>query len=246
MEKMKLKDLCKDEMPREKMLSKGSEALSNSELLAILLRTGRNGKNVIDISRELLLSGDGSIAGLAQMSIDKLCEIDGIGPSKAVTICAVFEICKRLALENVNPDSVPISSPHRAFQVMHPIMANLDHEECWILFLSKTNRLIGKELISVGGMESTVIDNRPIIRKALEKKASGVILLHNHPSGSALPSHADITQTKMLNKALKTCDISLLDHIIICKNEYYSFADEQVIKNFDEAKNKDKFVSDIQ
>lgn len=243
---MRLKELYQDEMPREKMLSKGAEALSNSELLAILLRTGRNGCNVVDISRELLRSGDGSIGALAQMSIERLCKIDGIGPTKAVTICAALELGRRVALENANPGGSPISSPHRAFQVIHPMVANLDHEECWIIFLSKANRLISTEMISKGGMESTVIDNKAIIRKALEKKASALIIVHNHPSGSSLPSQADIIQTKALNKALKTCDLTLLDHIIIGKGEYYSFADEEVIKNFDDAKNKDKFVSDIQ
>ena len=111
---------------------------------------------------------------------------------------------------------------------MIPHMKHLDHEECWALFLNKANRLIHKEMISQGGIDSTVIDNRIIIRKALDRKATGIILVHNHPSGSALPSVEDIRQTQSLNKALKTCDLSLLDHVVIARDAFYSFADEQL------------------
>lgn len=243
---MRLKELCKDELPREKMLSKGADALSNAELLAILLRTGRNGKNVIDVARELLQSRDESIGAISRMSTESLCRISGIGTSKAIAISAAFEIGKRAAIENASATTEQISSPHRAFQIMYPTMMNLDHEECWVLFLNKVNSLISKEKMTTGGVDSTVIDNRIIIRKALEKKASAIILIHNHPSGSALPSRSDIAQTSSLHKALKTCDLSLIDHIIIGKDEYYSFADEQMTKNFAGVKNKDKFVSDLE
>ena len=112
---------------------------------------------------------------------------------------------------------------------MLPVVRDLDHEECWVLFLNKANRLISKEMVSQGGLDSTVIDNRAIIRKALDKKASAIILVHNHPSGSALPSCADVTQTQALNKALKICDLSLLDHVIVARDAYYSFADEELV-----------------
>ena len=115
---------------------------------------------------------------------------------------------------------------------MQPIIRHLDHEECWVLFLNRANRLISKEMVSSGGLDSTIIDNKVIIRKAMEKKASAIILVHNHPSGNALPSRADINQTQMLNKALKTCDLSLLDHVIVTRDSYYSFADEELIKKF--------------
>jgi DNA repair protein RadC len=111
---------------------------------------------------------------------------------------------------------------------MNPITRDLDHEECWILLLNKANRLIAKEMISCGGLDSTVIDNKAIIRRAINRKASAVILVHNHPSGSALPGTADIQATKQLDKALKACDISLLDHVVIAQDSYYSFADEEL------------------
>ena len=227
---MKLKELCKDEMPREKMLEKGADALSNAELLAILLRTGRDGKNVIDMARELLLSGNGTLAGLAEMSIEKLCTISGIGPGKAITVAAAFELGRRASLQSALDSAGALTSPHKVFDIMQPITKDLDHEECWVLFLNKTNRLICKERISSGGLDSTVIDLRVIVRKALDKKALAIILVHNHPSGTSLPSRADITQTQALQKALKTCDIALLDHVIIARDSYYSFADEELTK----------------
>ena len=223
---MKLKDLCTDEMPREKMLDKGADALSNVELLAILLRTGRGGQNVIDMARELFKSSDCALSTLAEMSIEQLCTINGIGPSKAVAIAAAFELGRRAALKSALDSAGALTSPHKVFNIMHPIIRNLDHEECWVLFLNKANRLIAKERISSGGMDSTVIDNRMIIRKAMDKKATSVILVHNHPSGNAWPSAADIQQTEALNKALKTCDISLIDHVIIARDSFYSFSDE--------------------
>lgn len=226
--KMKLKEMCPDEMPREKMMTKGAEALSNTELIAILLRTGRGGTNVIDVAREMLMSGNGRLGGLADMSVERLCRIEGIGPGKAVTVAAAFELGRRAAAETESSAKTPLSSPRAVYRIMIPHMKHLDHEECWALFLNKANRLIHKEMISQGGIDSTIIDNRIIIRKALDRKATGVILVHNHPSGSALPSVEDIRQTQSLNKALKTCDLSMLDHVVIARDSYYSFADEQL------------------
>ena len=228
---MRIKDMCADEMPRERLLEKGAAALSNVELLAILLRTGRDGKNVIEMAREVLRSGDGLLGGVAQMSVESLCRVSGIGPGKAVTLAAAFELGRRAASEKAD-DGCQLSSPARVFSLMLPVMKNLDHEECWALLLNKANRLICREKMSSGGMESTVIDSKSVIRKAIEKKASGVILVHNHPSGNALPSQADINQTRVLDKALKTCELSLLDHVIIGQNGYYSFADEEIVTKF--------------
>lgn len=227
--KMRLKEMCTDEMPREKMLHKGAEALSNTDLLAILLRTGIGGKNVIDMSREILLSGDGTLSSLAEMSIDRLCKTCGVGPSKAITIAAAFELGRRVSLEKFSKETKPLCSPRAVFRLMNPIMKSLDHEECWILLLNKTNRLISKERMSSGGMDSTIIDSKSIIRRAIDKKASSVILIHNHPSGNALPSTSDITQTRSLSNALKMCDLSLTDHVIIARDSYYSFADEELV-----------------
>ena len=227
---MKLKDLCADEMPREKMLEKGAGALSNVELLAILLRTGRGGMNVIDMARELFKSGDGTLSGLAEMSIERLCAINGIGPSKAVTIAAAFELGRRASLHSALDCAGALTSPHKVFNIMHPITKDLDHEECWVLFLSKSNSLIAKERMTVGGQDFTMVDKRMVIRRAIEHKASSVILVHNHPSGNSMPSVEDINQTRDLNRALAACGLQLLDHVIVAGGSYYSFSDEQVVE----------------
>ena len=224
---MRIKDLCADERPREKMTRKGADALSDSELLAILLRTGTGGMNVVDMARELLKKADGRLNGIAMMSVESLCGIGGIGPGKAVTLAAAFELGKRCSLESSSSIRTPISSPKTVSIMMQPLLRGLDHEECWILYLNRANFLISKEKISSGGIDATIMDCRHILMKALEKKASGIIIVHNHPSGSSLPGTADIQATRQLDKALKACEISLIDHVIIAEDNYYSFADEQ-------------------
>lgn len=222
-------ELCEDERPREKLLSKGAKALANVELMAILLRTGTEKMNVIDISRELLKRAGGHLTGVAAMSTEKLCEVGGIGPGKAVTVAAAFELGRRLAEESSTVYTLQMDSPKKVFRVMMPVMRGLDHEECWVLFLNRANRLIGKEMMTSGGQDSTVIDIKAIIRRALERKASSVILVHNHPSGNALPSIEDMRQTKELGQALKTCALQLIDHVILSDTGYYSFSDEQLV-----------------
>lgn len=225
---MKIKELCIDERPREKMIEKGAEAMSNTELLAILLRTGSGKMNAIDVARELLAKGNGKLNELAVMPTSLLCETNGIGPGKAVTIAAAFELGRRCACEPIIDSRTAISSPRTVFRLLQPHMKGLDHEECWVLYLNRANYLIAKERISSGGLDSTTLDSRIIVRKALERKASGIIISHNHPSGSAMPGNADIQATRQLEQALKTCDISLLDHVVIAEDCYYSFADEEM------------------
>ncbi len=228
---MKIKDLCLDERPREKMLVKGPDSLSNSELLAILLRTGTGRMNVIDVAREILKSADGKLNGISSMSVDRLCEIDGIGPTKAVTLSAAFELGRRCSGESIIDSRTAVCSAKVVFRLMHPVLRGLDHEECWVLYLNRANYLISKEKVSSGGLDSTILDCRTIARKALEKKASGIILVHNHPSGSVLPGQADIQSTRQLDKALRTCEIALLDHVILAESSYYSFSDEALTEH---------------
>ena len=226
---MRLKDLCLDDRPREKMVEKGSAALSNAELLAIMIRTGTGKMNVVDVARALLAEAEGRLNSIADMSMEKMCSVNGIGPSKAVTIAAAFELGKRCAMELSVPEKVSVSSPKVVFRMMLPLLRGLDHEECWVIFLNRANFVLGKERMSVGGLESTVMDVKAILRRALEKKASGVILVHNHPSGSAMPGQADIKQTGALKKALQTCEIHLIDHVVIAEDSWYSFADERLV-----------------
>ena len=226
---MKMKELCLDDRPREKMLDKGPSALSNAELLAIMIRTGTGKMNAVDVARTLLQKTDGRLNEVADMSVEKLCSVCGIGPSKAVSISAAFELGRRCALEMTVREKVAVSSPKTVFRMMLPLLKGLDHEECWVMFLNRANYVLGKERMSVGGLESTVMDVKAILRRALDRKAAGVILVHNHPSGSALPGQADIRQTGILKKALQTCEISLIDHVVIAEDNWYSFADERLV-----------------
>lgn len=226
---MKLKELCIDDRPREKMLEKGPSSLSNAELLAIMIRTGTGKMNVVDVARTLLHTAEGRLNAIADMPVEKLCSISGIGRSKAVTIAAAFELGRRSAAEKIVQDRVPVTSPKDVFRMMLPFMRGLDHEECWAVFLNRANYVLGKDRMSVGGMDSTTMDVKAVLRRALDRKASGVILVHNHPSGSALPGQADIRQTALLKKALQTCEIQLVDHVVIAEDNWYSFADEQLV-----------------
>ena len=227
---MRLKDLSSDERPREKMLERGASALSNSELIAILLRTGTETTNVLEVARELLKACDGKLNNIMCMSCESLCRIKGIGPSKAVTIAAAFELGRRAALEPIIDCKTSLSSPRSVYRIMLPAMRGLDLEECWCIFLNRANYLIGKECLSTGGSDSTVFDIKSIIRKALERRACGIIIVHNHPSGNPMPGESDIRETRRLKKGLDTCGIALIDHIIIAEDSFYSFADEIISK----------------
>lgn len=227
---MKIKELYLDERPRERLLKNGAESLSNVELLAILLRAGTRKMNAVELARSLLDDSQGQVGGIAAMSIDRLLGLSGVGPAKAATLAAAFELGRRCAGEKTAGSRKAVSSPKAVYKLMIPHMKNLTHEECWVLFLNRANHLICKEKMSFGGLESTLIDTKSIICKALEKKASGLILVHNHPSGNPLPGTADITQTRLLKKGLETCDISLLDHVVVAESSYYSFADEEVVQ----------------
>ena len=223
---MKLKDMNLEDRPRERLVSKGPGALGNAELMAILLRTGGGGLNVLETAQALLASA-GSLSGLSAMSLEKMKEIRGIGVDKAVTISAAFELGRRFAGEKAESPA-QVTSAKQIHGIMQPIMKGLDHEECWVFYLNRANRIIFKEKLTTGGQASTVMDTGIIIRKALEKKALGLILCHNHPSGSPIPGNADIRQTEALKKAADTFGISLIDHVIVCDSCYYSFTDEEI------------------
>ena len=227
---MKIKDLCAEERPREKMLERGAGALTNAELLAILLRTGTGGRNAVDVGRALLKSCGERLGEMASLSVQRLCREDGVGPGKAVTIVAAFELGRRVAMEVDKSGCMRIDSPAKVYRLMLPLMRDLDHEECWALFLNRSNSLIAKEKLTFGGQDFTLFDKRVIIRRAIERKASSLILVHNHPSGNPYPSVEDINQTKDLHRAMSSCGLQLLDHVIVAGASYYSFSDEQVVR----------------
>ena len=227
---MRMKDLSPEDRPREKLRLQGAKALTNTELLAILIGSGTGGKNVNQVAQELLSFAEGRLSLLSIMPLERLVRQKGVGEVRAITICAALELGKRAYNEQNTLNLRAVNSPELVYQLMYPSLRNLDHEECWVLFLNRYNYLIGKELISSGNRESTVIDTQRILRRGIEKQCRHMILVHNHPNGSAHPSEADIRLTDLLRSALSAVEIDLADHVIVAEGQFFSFSGEQVVK----------------
>ena len=227
---MKIKELRPEDRPRERMLRLGARYLSSSDLLAILIGSGTGDKNVTVVAQELLSAADGHLVNLVSMPLEKLMQLKGIGKVKAITIAAALELGMRAKEEAANMDNKPMTSPQLIYQLMIPVMRHLDHEECWAIFLNRRNHVLCKKMICSGSLEKTIIDTKRIVRFAIEKQAAGVILVHNHPSGSPDPSQEDVRQTDIVKKALSMMEIYLLDHIIISADSFFSFAQEKVFE----------------
>lgn len=219
-----IKNWIEEDRPREKMMLQGAGNLTVTELLAILIQGGTREKSAIDLARSLLKESGGRIGTLARFSFKEFTRMKGIGKARAAQLSAAFELCRRM--ESEMPEENPqICSSAQAAAIMMPILRDLPHEECWVMFLNRANRCIGKERISSGGTSSTVIDIKMIIKKAVDKLSGGIILFHNHPSGTARPGKCDIEQTESLRKAASLLDITLFDHIIVGRKGYFSFSD---------------------
>ena len=216
------------ERPREKFIERGAESLSNAELLAILIRAGNRDENAIDLARKILAGADNSLGNLKKFSYNDYSKFKGIGTGKALSIMAAFELGRRSEMEQ--PQFYPgIHSSEMAASILIPMLRDLPHEECWLLHLNKSNKLIHKERLSKGGLDSTVVDIRLIIRNCMEKRSCHIVLAHNHPSGNCKPGASDKAMTEKLKKGALMCDIELVDHIIVAGNEYFSFADEGLL-----------------
>lgn len=225
---MRIKELQADDRPMEKMLLLGAAGLSTAELIGIIIRSGSTTMNAVDTARKLLSETTNNLSELSCMSAERLMAVEGIGRTKALSILAALELGRRFSYEGAKQEKVSVTGPEIIYKLIGPMLKGLSHEECWAIFLNRANYIIGKERMTSGGLSSTIMEPRGVIARALEKKASGVILVHNHPSGNPRPGNADAQQTETLRNALRTMDISLLDHIIICDDCYYSFADESV------------------
>lgn len=225
---MKLKEWNPEERPRERLLKKGAGSLSLSELLAILMRTGTGKQNVVEVARELLQESGGSLTALSAMTPEAMQKVGGIGQGKAVTIAAAFELGRRLMEEGSRFDGVSITHAAMIYQRMLPRLKGLDHEECWAIYLNRAHFVIDQERLSSGGHAETSLHRDALLRHALDKHASFVILVHNHPSGSPRPGKMDIQETAAIKEALSSLGISLLDHIVVCDDRFYSFADERI------------------
>lgn len=222
---VRIADMADDDKPREKALRNGIRSLSDTELIAILLGGGLQGKSVIDLSREIYDSYGHSLTDMARSSIREMCSrFKGIGPAKAITIAAALELGGRR--KDIQTASKPlVQSSQDAYQAIRQQIENLPIEEFWILLLSRSNRIIAKECISRGGTAATVVDVKLIMKHAIEHLASGMILVHNHPSDNIRPSGPDDNLTQKICEAGRLMDIKVLDHLIIGSTGFYSYAD---------------------
>lgn len=225
---MKIKEMTEKERPRERLVEKGAGDLSNGELLAILLRTGVKGASALELAQSLLAKVDGSLVKMSQMPMEAIRSVYGLGGMKAVPIVAALELGRRFFEEGMQVDKLTIVSPSQIYRLMKPGLKGLQNEECWAVFLNSAHYVISKERMTAGGINSTIVDIKTIAAKALARKAVSVILVHNHPSGNPRPGTEDIRQTELLRQALTSLSISLMDHVVICDDCYYSFADEMV------------------
>ena len=225
---LRIKNWAVEDRPREKLVAKGLDSLSDAELLAILISSGTRNITAVELSKTILASVDNNLNQLGKLSINQLLRNKGIGRVRAITIMAALELGRRRKFSE-SMKRIKISSSKEVFEMFQPILADLAHEEFWILLLNRSNYVIEKNRISQGGISGTVIDTRIILRNAIEKLSSGIILCHNHPSGNIKPSEADRLITIKMKDAAMLMDINVLDHIIIGDNSYFSFADEGML-----------------
>jgi len=226
--KYSIKQWAKDDRPREKLLLNGSESLSNSELLAILIHNGSKEKTAVDLAKEVLKLGKDNLGELGKLSIKELMKIKGIGEAKAITIAAALELGRRR--ESTAPlDRSGIKSSGSIASYLQTKWEEYPHEVFAVLYLNRANKVNHFEIISEGGITGTIADPRIILRKALEHDAINLILCHNHPSGSLKPSRADEQLTTKIKEAARFLDIAVMDHLIVSEDGYYSFADEGIL-----------------
>ena len=220
-----IKALAEDDRPREKLVSLGRHALSDAELLAIMLGSGTRSESAVEVARNILKDHHNNINVLAKLSVGQLQKYKGVGLAKAVNIAAAFELGRRRnSVEGV--ERPKITSSAVAYQILQERLSDLPHEEFYVLLLNRANLVLRTIPFSKGGISGTVVDVRLICKAALEQNASGVVIGHNHPSGQVLPSEQDRSITRKLKDALKLFEIALLDHIIVGDRKYYSFSDE--------------------
>ncbi len=225
-----MRDIDPSVRPREKAMRDGLDSLSDAELMAIVFATGMQGKNVVQLSEDILRDNRGHLSRLMRMSVKDMCRrYKGIGPAKALTLLAALKLGERTMADAVRDDDTQLLSSAGAYGYMAPRLAPLPHEEFWALYLSRSNRVISERRIGQGGVSGTFVDVRLLVKGALEELASSIIVFHNHPSGNLRPSQQDISLTKKIRDAAALFDIRLNDHIIVASGSYFSFHDEGII-----------------
>ncbi len=216
-----------DDKPREKLMLKGKSVLSDAELIAILIGSGSRSESAVDLSKRILASVDNNLNALGKLSLPQLMQFKGIGEAKAISIIAALELGRRRRAEDA-VELKKVTSSKIIFEIMQPIIGELPHEEFWIIYLNNSNKVISKSQLSKGGITGTLVDVRIVFKTALEMGATGLILCHNHPSGTLIPSDADKHITRKLKLAGDSLEIKVLDHLIVTETSYFSFADEGI------------------
>lgn len=227
-QKLSIKEWSEADRPREKLLQFGSRHLSSAELLTVLIRSGTSKQSALDLSKSLLAAISNDLSQLERLTLTDLMSYDGIGEAKAASIVAALELGRRVQ-DAPNAELVKLSCSQDVFKLMRPLLSTLSHEEFWVLYLNRANKLVFKQCHSRGGMVGTVVDTRLILKTALDKTALNLMLVHNHPSGQLHPSQADKELTHKIQQTAKQLDLNVLDHIIIAQKDYFSFADQGIL-----------------
>lgn len=223
-----IKHWSENDRPREKLLLKGASVLSNAELIAILIGSGSRNESAVSLSKRILASAKNNLIELGKLEIDALMNFKGIGEAKAISIVAAMELGRRRR-NGTQLKKEKITSSVSVFELMHPHIGELPHEEFWIVYVNNSNKVLQTSQLSKGGITGTLVDVRLVFKTALRLGAVAIILVHNHPSGTLKPSEADRTLTQKLKKAGESLDIKVLDHLIITEKSYFSFADENLL-----------------
>jgi DNA repair protein RadC len=227
-ERLTIRDWAQDDRPREKLMTQGALALSDAELIAILIRSGSTRESALDLGKRIMGSVGNDLFKLGRMGVADLTKFNGMGEAKAISIVAALELGRRR--RSAEPvDRLSITSSASAYEQVRGVLGDLQHEEFWLVLLDRGNRLIDRSRVSQGGMHGTVADPKVIFKHALDKRASSVILCHNHPSGQLRPSEEDIRLTRKLTEGGRLLDIAVHDHLIVTSSGYYSFADNGML-----------------
>lgn len=221
----RIRHLAPDDRPREKAVRQGLSSLTNSELLAILLGSGSREESALDLARRIMGRANNDLHRLSELTIHHLKQFKGVGEAKAVTLAAALEIGRR-RMRSERIEAYQVLGSSDVYDLMAPYMIDKDHEEVWLVMLNQAGKVVHHEMVSTGGMTGAVVDPKIVIRLALAHSATRIILVHNHPSGSARPSQQDILLTQKIKHAAKLLDLQLTDHVIIARDRYYSFLDE--------------------
>jgi len=225
---LNIKQWAEEDRPREKLILKGRQALTDAELLAIIIGSGTPKESAVELSKKILLLANNNLFLLGNLTLEDLKKVKGIGEAKAISIAAALEIGRRRK-ESEPPKKEKIDSSKSAYEYIYQDLSDLPHEEFYVVYLKRSNEVIEKMSLSKGGLAGTVVDVRIILKRAIELQASALVLFHNHPSGNLKPSGADLDITKKIIEAGKFMDISVLDHLIIGHNKYLSLRDENLI-----------------